>query len=88
MIVIVPIRFWSFANHVAGESPPSFYHAFHHSQQASVVGSHAWGKIYCQFGHSDCWMMIWSTPRNPENHAKRIRTIVDAWPGPDEEYGS
>ena len=41
-------------------------------------GSHAWGKTYCQYGHADCWMMIWSTPRNPENHARRIRKLVDA----------
>ncbi len=51
-------------------------------------GGHAWGRIYCQYGHVDCWMMIWSTPRNPENHAKRIRRIVDACPGSGNQQGS
>jgi hypothetical protein len=51
-------------------------------------GGHAWGKIYCEHGHADCWMMIWSTPRTPENHAKRIRKVVDACPGADDTEGS
>jgi hypothetical protein len=41
---------------------------------------HAYGRIYCMHGHGDCQMSIWSTPRNPETHAKRIRKKVDACP--------
>jgi len=24
--------------------------------------------VYCQFGHRQCWMSIYSTPRHPEGH--------------------
>jgi hypothetical protein len=42
--------------------------------------AHAWGVIQCSYGHRDCRMSIWSTPRNPENHAKAIRRKVDRCP--------
>jgi hypothetical protein len=41
---------------------------------------HAFGRILCGHGHGDCQMSIWSTPRNPENHAKAIRRKVDSCP--------
>ncbi len=28
--------------------------------------AHAWGVIFCSFGHRVCWMAVYSTPRNPE----------------------
>lgn len=46
-------------------------------------GSHAWGKIYCPRNSQECRcgefckQSIWSTPKNPENHAKLIRRVVD-----------
>jgi hypothetical protein len=43
--------------------------------------AHAWAVIYCQFGHGECWMSIYSTPRNPEAHARDIRRTVDRCPG-------
>ncbi len=43
--------------------------------------AHAWGVIYCQHGHRACWISIYSTPRNPENHARGIRRTVDRCPG-------
>jgi hypothetical protein len=58
-------------------------YAANHGWEVVEGGGHAWGKMYCQHGHGDCWMMIWSTPRNPENHAKRIRKVVDACPEAD-----
>jgi len=45
--------------------------------------AHAWGKIYCPYNDSECRCgeycisSIWSTPRNPTNHAKQIRKVVD-----------
>ncbi|MCE2904364.1 MAG: hypothetical protein LW814_04905 [Anabaena sp. CoA2_C59] len=48
-----------------------------------VGGSHAWGKIYCPYNDSECRCGIFcinsisSTPRNPTNHAKQIRKVVD-----------
>lgn len=34
---------------------------------------HAWGKAECGKG---CIIAIWSTPKNPGNHAKTIRRAV------------
>jgi hypothetical protein len=42
---------------------------------------HPFGRIKCGFGHRRCQLSIWSTPRNPEAHAKAIRRVVDACPG-------
>ncbi|BBO31753.1 hypothetical protein PLANPX_1365 [Lacipirellula parvula] len=46
-----------------------------------MSNGHAHCRIYCGFGHHECQMSVWSTPRNPENHAKDIRRIIDACPG-------
>ncbi|MBM3996189.1 MAG: hypothetical protein FJ303_18860 [Planctomycetes bacterium] len=43
--------------------------------------AHAWGVIYSPHRHSECWMSIYSTPKNPENHARHIRKTVDRCPG-------
>jgi len=46
-------------------------------------GSHAWGKIYCPFNDHDCRCgefcisSVWSTPKNPANHAAQISRVVD-----------
>ncbi len=45
--------------------------------------AHAYGAIYCGHGHRDCYMFIHSTPRNPENHANKIRRTVAACPNHD-----
>lgn len=48
-----------------------------------VGGSHAWGKIYCPDKDKECRCgefcisSIWSTPKNPGNHARQIRRVVD-----------
>jgi len=45
--------------------------------------AHAWGKMFCPYNDSECWCgefcvnSIWSTPKNPTNHAKKIRRAVD-----------
>lgn len=46
-------------------------------------GSHAWGQMKCPFNNKDCRcgefcrVSIWSTPKNPVNHAKQLRKVVD-----------
>ena len=46
-------------------------------------GSHAWGKIYCPNNDQQCRCgefcitSVWSTPRNPTNHARQLRRVVD-----------
>lgn len=45
-------------------------------------GSHAWGKIYCPYNDAECRFgefcitSVWSTPRNPDNHAKALLRVV------------
>lgn len=45
--------------------------------------SHAWARLKCPYNDSECrcgqfcLQSIWSTPKNPQNHAKQIRRIVD-----------
>nr|WP_315043066.1 hypothetical protein [uncultured Moraxella sp.] len=34
--------------------------------------AHAFCRLRCVLGHSENQMSIWSTPKNPENHAKQI----------------
>ncbi|MBR8829485.1 MAG: hypothetical protein DSM107014_16580 [Gomphosphaeria aponina SAG 52.96 = DSM 107014] len=45
--------------------------------------AHSWGQILCPYrdaecrGGEYCIISIWSTPRNPKNHAKQIKRVVD-----------
>jgi hypothetical protein len=42
---------------------------------------HAWGTLCCPHGQrGGCRISVWSTPRNPENHARRIRRLVAGCP--------
>lgn len=47
-----------------------------------VSKGHPFGILICGQG---CRMSIWSTPRNPENHAKRINKFVSSCPHKKEE---
>ena len=39
---------------------------------------HAFGRLQCALPqHREHMMSIWSTPKNPEQHAKQIRRKVD-----------
>jgi len=44
-------------------------------------GSHAWGQMYCPYNDKTCRCgefcraSIWSTPKNPENHAKQFGVL-------------
>ena len=42
---------------------------------------HRWGVMRCPEESRDgCQVSIWSTPRNPENHAKQLRRAVERCP--------
>jgi hypothetical protein len=41
---------------------------------------HCWGIIRCSHGRGGCQKSVWSTPKNPQNHAKAIRRFVDRCP--------
>ena len=51
--------------------------------RVSVGGSHAGGKIYCPYNDPECRCgefsitSVWSTPKNPGNHARALRRVVD-----------
>lgn len=51
--------------------------------RCKLGGSHAWGKLYCPYHCAACRcgefciVSIWSTPRNPELHARFLRRVVD-----------
>jgi len=51
--------------------------------EVSRSHSHAWGKIYCPYNSQECRCgdycitSIWSTPKNPKNHARQIYKVVD-----------
>ena len=69
--------------HPKKEIEAALQYAEHNGWRIVVGGSHAWGKIYCPENDKECHCgefcisSIWSTPRNPMNHAKQIRRIVD-----------
>ncbi|QIG92147.1 hypothetical protein [Bradyrhizobium sp. 6(2017)] len=49
------------------------------------VNGHAWGQLLCAHHDRDgCRISIWSTPKNPENHAKQIRRVIDRCPHKEE----
>ncbi|MFW6349627.1 MAG: hypothetical protein ACOC3U_04545 [Thiohalospira sp.] len=47
------------------------------------ASGHAWGRLYCPWNDDECRcgefciVSIWSTPRNPEAHARAIRRVVE-----------
>lgn len=48
---------------------------------ARMSAGHAWGRLYCpQATREGCILSVWSTPRNPGNHARHIRGTVDNCP--------
>jgi hypothetical protein len=50
------------------------------------VSGHAWGKLYCAHHDRDgCKVFVWSTPRNPGNHARQLRREIDRCPHKEEE---
>ena len=46
-------------------------------------GSHAWGRIYCPYNDAECRCgefcitSSWSTPKNPGNHARQLKRVID-----------
>ena len=54
-------------------------------------GGHPYGKMFCPYDDLDCRCgefcitSIWSTPKNPGNHAKQIRRVVDNCVGNEDD---
>ncbi|PKB21151.1 LOW QUALITY PROTEIN: hypothetical protein CLU91_1522 [Janthinobacterium sp. 64] len=71
------------SSHPKKEIEAALRHAESQGWRVEVGGSHAWGKISppynddgCRCGEF-CIACIWSTPKNPGNHARAIRRVVD-----------
>lgn len=51
--------------------------------RVKIGGSHAWGTIHCPYNDNECRCgefciaSVWSTPGNPESHARALRRVVD-----------
>lgn len=51
-----------------------------------LSNGHAWSILRCAHHTRDgCQMGVWSTPKRPENHAKRIKRFVERCPHEEED---
>lgn len=70
-------------SHPIREVEEALRHAEGNGWRVVEGGSHAWGRIYCPFNDAECRCgefciaSVWSTPRNPGNHARALRRVVD-----------
>jgi len=47
--------------------------------RCTMSKGHVWGKLMCPLQTQEgCRVYVYSTPRNPETHAKQIRRKVDS----------
>ena len=71
------------SSHPKKDIEAALRHAESQGWRVEMGGSHAWGKIYCPYNDDGCRCgefciaCIWSTPKNPGNHARAIRRVVD-----------
>ena len=65
--------------HPKKEVEEALKHAEGQGWRVEVGGSHAWGRIYCPYNDEECRCgefyitSVWSTPKNPGNHARASR---------------
>ena len=70
-------------SHPKKEVEAPLKHAEAQGSSDTVGGSHAWGRIYCPYNDDECRCgefcitSVWSTPKNPDNHARALRRVVD-----------
>ena len=71
------------SSHPKKDIEAALRHAESQGWSVEMGGSHAWGKIYCPYNDDGCRCgefciaCIWSTPKNPGNHARAILRVVD-----------
>jgi hypothetical protein len=69
--------------HPNKEVEAALKHAESRGWEVEPGGSHAWGKVYCPYKDEDCRCgefcitSVWSTPKNPGNHARDLRKVVN-----------
>lgn len=70
-------------SHPKKEVEAALRHAEENGWRVEVGGSHAWGRIYCPSNVAECRCgefcitSVWSTPKNPGNHARALRRVVN-----------
>ena len=70
-------------SHPKKEVEEALRHAEAWGWRIEVGGSHAWGRAYCPYNDEACRCgefcitSIWSSPRNPGNHARALQRVVD-----------
>ena len=72
------------ANHSKKEVEAALAYAEKNGWRVQSGGKgHAWGKIFCPCKDAECRCgefcisSVWSTPKNPGNHARHLRRVVD-----------
>jgi len=69
--------------HPKKEVEKAIRHAQEQGWRIEVGGNHAWGRIYCPYNNSECRCgefcitSVWSTPKNPGNHACALIRVVE-----------
>jgi hypothetical protein len=49
--------------------------------RVEISNGHDWGRLFCPLGQrGGCIIGVFSTPRNPENHARHIQSEIDLCP--------
>lgn len=70
--------------HPKPEVESALRYAEMHGWTVNIGGSHAWGRMLCPYNDETCRCgefcitSIWSTPRNPVNHGRSLRRVVDS----------
>lgn len=71
------------SSHPNKEVEAALRYAELHGWTIKVGGAHAWGKIYCPYNDGECRCgefcisSVWSTPGNPDGHARALRRVID-----------
>lgn len=71
------------SKHPKSEVEVAIQHAEELGWTVKVGGAHARGRMFCPYNDDTCRCgefcitSIWSTPKNPGNHGRQLRRVVD-----------
>lgn len=71
------------SRHSKKEVEAALVYAEAHGWRVEPAPGHAWGRLYCPYNDTECRcgefciVSVWSTPKNPANHARQLRRVVD-----------
>ena len=69
------------SRHPDADIERAIQHAEASGRRVRMSKGHAWGRLLCPRTTPDgCIVSVWSTPRNPVNHARHLRRVVDGCP--------